>query len=64
MRKKTEYEYVVQTRPSGVRGWNDYDAATPFHRHKDALDLAKSLINEPSNRGHDWYYKVLKRPRR
>lgn len=60
MRTNTKYEYVVQTRPARMRNpvWADW--SQPFKRHKDASDLAKRLINVPSNRGHD-YYRVSRR---
>lgn len=58
---KTEYTYVVQTRPARVRTPVWEDCSKPFKRHKDANDLAKSLTNVPSNRGHDDYYRVSRR---
>lgn len=51
----------MQERLARVRDWYDYQHAEPFKRHKDANDLAKSLVNAPDNRGHDRYYRVQRR---
>lgn len=63
-RKRTEYEYVVQSREArgtpDMRAWQ-HAGIEPFRRHKDALDVAKALTKEPANRGHDRYYRVLRR---
>lgn len=63
MKHRTEYVYIVQTRRArqADRTWTDCEDVKPFKRHKDANDLAKSLTNEPANRGHDDYYRVQRR---
>ncbi len=63
---KTRHAYVVQTRPARgtpeQRKWGALDGVKPFKRHKDALDVAKTLTNVPDNRGHDRYYRVRPQP--
>jgi hypothetical protein len=61
MRRKRCYQFVVQWRAARVRGWKDYEHATPFRRHRDALDLAQALTKRPENRGHDEYFRVQRR---
>lgn len=57
--------YGVQTRPARRKLWEDLPdgdgTRKGFKRHADAKKLAKTLTDRPDNRGHDDYYRVVRR---